>query len=107
MNYEIADLGKTTIISEWKCVHVCVRLHSEKCVRHAANKSIAGWSAHQLQLNSWPLWANAESRLRKCQAASPMFAYCGLAWLPLSDAAVWQPVSQHREGNQDKTKSRK
>lgn len=51
-------------------------------MRHAANESLAGWSTHQLQLNSWPLRANIESGLRKGQEASPMFANCGLAVPP-------------------------
>lgn len=33
------------------------------CVWHAANESLAGWSTHQLQLNSWPLQSKTEKRL--------------------------------------------
>lgn len=82
-----------------------MHLQYEWCVRRFANKSLAGWSTHQLQLNSWPLQANTESRLRKCQAASLIFAYCGLARLPPLYSAPRQFVSQNKEGDQDKQKA--
>lgn len=74
-------------------------------MRHAANESLAGWSTHQLQLHSWPLQTNIESGLRKGRAASPMFAYCGLAWLLIFTLLPDNPFPKTGKGTRTKQKA--
>lgn len=75
--------------------------------RHAANESLAGWSTHQLQLNSWSLWANTKSGLGKGQAAYPVFASCRMARLSVFTQLTDKQLHKTGGAERDKTHSRK